>query len=161
VFSKAWLKSISPEAINCGFRVCGIYPFNPSVILSKSPESPNKKDASSDDQESHDCEQAGNQSTEAAVTFTAVEEQLFLRWYEEGYNLPDSKYISWLKMNHPKADSTIFLLSQACLIIFLTLVLLMLLQYLMIFPIVKQKQKNVLPLLTMPLPQGGKMKLVA
>jgi len=94
---------------------------------------------------------------EAAVTFTAVEEQLFLRRYAEGYNLPDSKYISWLKVSYPEA---VFVLNQTCLIIFLTLVLLMPLQCLTILPIVKQKQKNVLPLLMMPLPQGGKMKLV-
>jgi len=32
-FSKAWLNSISPETIISGFRVCGIYPFKPSVIF--------------------------------------------------------------------------------------------------------------------------------
>jgi len=35
-----------------------------------------------------------------------VEEQLFLRQYTEGYNLPDSKYISWLKVNHSEVDFT-------------------------------------------------------
>jgi len=44
VFSKLWLKAISPESINSGFIVCGIYPF---TIRSKCPESSSKKDASS------------------------------------------------------------------------------------------------------------------
>jgi len=35
VLSKAWLKAISPESLIRGFRVCGIYPFNPTAILSK------------------------------------------------------------------------------------------------------------------------------
>ena len=47
VFSKAWLKAIFPESINSGFIVCGIYPFNPTTIRSKYPESSSKKDASS------------------------------------------------------------------------------------------------------------------
>jgi len=108
VFSKAWLKSISPETIINGFRVCGVSPFNPCVIMDKSPDNSGKKDTSSSVQESHDCEQAGSQSTEAAITFTAAEEQLFLKRYAEGYNIPDSKYISWLKVNHPETDFTIF-----------------------------------------------------
>jgi len=109
-----WLKLISPETIISGFRVCGIYPFNPSVILSKSPDSSNKKDTSSSPQQSHDCEQTSSQSTEAVVTFVVVEEQLFLRRYAEGYNLPESKYISWLKVNYPKTDFTVFFpLNQA------------------------------------------------
>jgi len=33
MFSKAWLKAISPESTISGFRVCGIYAFNPTVIL--------------------------------------------------------------------------------------------------------------------------------
>ena len=69
--------------------------------MDKSPDNSGKKDTSSSVQESHDCEQAGSQSTEAAITFTAAEEQLFLKRYAEGYNIPDSKYISWLKVNHP------------------------------------------------------------
>jgi len=57
------VKIYFPETIISGFRVCGIYPFNPSVILSKISDSSNKEDMSSSTQESHDH---GSQSTEAA-----------------------------------------------------------------------------------------------
>ena len=47
MFSKAWLKAISPESISSGFTECGIYPFNQTAIRSKCLESSSKKDASS------------------------------------------------------------------------------------------------------------------
>ena len=43
------------------------------------------------------------------ATFTAEQELKYARRYEEGYDLPDKHYETWLKINHPespKADST-------------------------------------------------------
>ena len=37
IFSKAWLKSMIPGNIIGGFKVCGVYPFNPKVILDYDP----------------------------------------------------------------------------------------------------------------------------
>lgn len=36
IFSKAWLKSMVPANIS-GFKVCGIYPFNPKAVLDHDP----------------------------------------------------------------------------------------------------------------------------
>ena len=36
-----------------------------------------------------------------ATTFTAEEEPLFTRWYENGYNIPDPRYVQWIEQNHP------------------------------------------------------------
>jgi len=105
VFSKAWLKAISPESIISGFRVCRIYPFNPTVIVSKCPESSSKKDTSSNVQGSCNSEHKDGKKMELASSFTPEEQKLFLRKYEEGFNLPDLRYISWLR---PEADFTVF-----------------------------------------------------
>ena len=34
-------------------------------------------------------------------SFSADQEKLYKRRYEENYNLPDSEYLEWLKINHP------------------------------------------------------------
>jgi len=69
VFSKEWLKAISPERIISGFRVCGIYPFNPTAILSKYPESFSKKDASSNARGSCNSKHTDGENTETAISF--------------------------------------------------------------------------------------------
>ena len=40
----------------------------------------------------------------ATPTFSA-EEILYTRRFEEGYDLPDLKYMAWLSINHPTADT--------------------------------------------------------
>ena len=108
VFSKAWLKDIFPESIMSGFRVCGIYPFNLTTILSKCPESSSKKDASLNTRGSCNYEHTDGENTEATSSFMPDEEQLFLRRFEEGFNLPDLRFISWLRLNYPEVDFTVF-----------------------------------------------------
>jgi len=108
VFSKSWLKAVSPESIISWFRVCGIYPFNPTAILSKCAESSSKKDTSSNIRGSCNSEHTDGENMEPASSFMPEEEHLFLRRFEEGFNLPDPRYISWLRLNHPEADFTVF-----------------------------------------------------
>jgi len=43
VFSKAWLKSMVPASIISGFKVCGIYPFDPKAVLDHDPCTPPKE----------------------------------------------------------------------------------------------------------------------
>ena len=38
------------------------------------------------------------------MTFTIEEELLFTQRFEENYDLPDARYDSWLKLNHPDAE---------------------------------------------------------
>ena len=39
--------------------------------------------------------------------FSAEEEVLFARRFENGYDLPDPKYLSWLMIHHPIAASVL------------------------------------------------------
>ena len=81
-----------------GFRVCGIYPFNLTAILSKCPESSSKKDASSNAQRSCNSEQTDGDNTETVSSFTPEKEQLFLRRFEEGFNSrtwPQIYFLTW------------------------------------------------------------------
>ena len=68
--------------------VCGIYPFNPTAILSKCPESSSKKDVSLNIQKSCNSQCTDGENTETASSFTPEEEQLFLRRFKEGFILP-------------------------------------------------------------------------
>jgi len=93
VFSKAWLKALSPESIISGFKVCGVYPFNLSVILDRFPDDSScNKTASSKEQREYE-------NTEVVESFTE-EEECFERRYTNGFDIYDPKYISWVKLNH-------------------------------------------------------------
>jgi len=50
-----------------------------------------------------DDENVSSAKEEGIRDFTVEEESLFLRRFENGYNLHDPKYISWLKINHAEA----------------------------------------------------------
>ena len=40
--------------------------------------------------------------TSIEATFTAEEETLFIRRYENGYDIPDPRYVHWVELNHPE-----------------------------------------------------------
>jgi len=109
IFSKAWLKSMVPANIISGFKVCGIYPFNPKTVLDHDPCTlPKEKSSSTYDEVECSVEQrihpqhkgsVHNEST--AEPFSPEEEALFATRYEEGYNLYDARYASWIQATHP------------------------------------------------------------
>ena len=47
------------------------------------------------------------EDSHSAPLFSAEEEVLFSRRFENGYDLPDPKYLSWLRMHHPIAASVL------------------------------------------------------
>ena len=110
LFANAWLNAVTPANVIAGFKTCGVYPFNCSAI--KVPES--KKDAST----SVKSNTGGNTETtgdgiaeeDAARSevvkpkpFTAEQETLFKRRFEEGYDVYiDKDYIRWINLNHPE-----------------------------------------------------------
>ena len=107
----AWSNSMTPVNIMSGFRKAGAYPRNPGVIddrqvapsfgvrpLSKSPASLSSGSRKSSPP-SHDSSKS---AVSSATSFTPVEEKLYQRRYEEGYDLPDSQYAKWLAINHPQ-----------------------------------------------------------
>ena len=51
---------------------------------------------------------------ETVSSFMPEEEQLCPRRFEEGFSLPDLRYISWLKLNPLEAYSPFFSTEPAC-----------------------------------------------
>ena len=95
VFAKAWLKSMVPANIISGFKTCGICPFNPKAVLDHDPT----KEKSTEVDTLSITSSQGKHSTSEAATFTAEEEALFVRRYNNGYNIPDPRYV---ELNHPE-----------------------------------------------------------
>ena len=92
LLSQAWMKTMVPLNIISGFRTCGVYPFNPMAVLDYDP-----------------CTNSTENTTDASlnhskdITFTEEQEVRFATRYEEGYDLHDDDYASWLAINHPEA----------------------------------------------------------
>ena len=40
--------------------------------------------------------------TSPATSFTAEEEIIFTRRYENGYDIPDPRYFQWIEYDHPE-----------------------------------------------------------
>ena len=89
-----------------GFKTCGIYPYNRKAVRAV----PNQDSA----------KVAGNEVVAASIqalnnihaleegieVLSAEQELLFIRRFEEGYDLhTDPAYNRWLKKNHPEVDS--------------------------------------------------------
>ena len=109
IFSKAWLKSMIPGNIIGGFKVCGVYPFNPKVILDHDPcTSPKEKSQQENsNQDSNVIVENEGSSDDDAVDkpFSPKEEALYTRRYEEGYDMYDARYVSWIHVNQPEDNS--------------------------------------------------------
>ena len=121
LFSKAWLKTCSPDIICSGFRRAGVIPFNPEALMKRIPSnnedrnigcsngsvgsdlSDNLMDVS--EHSSEGCV-SGNDST-AILRFSSEEEDLYSRRFEEGYDLPDDRYCQWLCLYHPEVSSAL------------------------------------------------------
>lgn len=124
VFSKAWLRALTPSNIVSGFKKCGVHPFNRNAIPvsdeSSDAEPHTKRNAaennptlSSDDSSYEtpypaETDTSGeykepNIDSDDSTVFTAEQIERFNRRHEEGYDLPDPIYEDWLKLNHPDA----------------------------------------------------------
>ena len=117
LFSQAWYEAMVTRTIMSGFRATGIYPFNRQSIAvpggEKSTGTPTARLAYQQGikylpfhsplrQQCLDSEQPAqlDEPTEQVceqVSFSEEENRLFERRYEEGYDLSDSQYYTWLK----------------------------------------------------------------
>jgi len=102
IFSEAWLNSLVPANIVSGFKICGVYPFNLKAILDHDP-------CEASHSSGRDLQTSGPSSSigDSSYTpdeFTAEEEQENI--YEEGFDLPDPRYLARLKVNHPTEPYT-------------------------------------------------------
>ena len=99
-------------------RKSGVYPFNPAAIpvnvnmveTDKTSPSSTEGTASAPVTTTPTAPEAIVSATVTPVDvsavsmeFTAGEIALFERRLEEGYNIPDARYIAWLELHHPEA----------------------------------------------------------
>ena len=133
LISQAWLKSLIPANVISEFKVCGIYPFkrkairavpnqgsgkvadNEVVVAASIQAVPNQDNGKVGDNEvvsatsiqalDNTCEEVSAPEEKIEV-FSTEQEQLFIRRFEEGYDLcTDSAYNQWLEKNHPEVIS--------------------------------------------------------
>ena len=105
LIGRAWSLSFTPVNIMAGFRKSGAYPLNPGVIddrqvapsLAVNPC--NRVSVTG----VKNCPSSESSASDSLVSnFSADQEALFRRRYEEGYDLPDPVYRQWLSVNHPE-----------------------------------------------------------
>ena len=124
----AWYNSFTPLNILSGFKKCGIHPLNPgevsdrqlapskAVTYSSQPECLPKPKASTVSETSEVHKSAptkslhGSTSTQCSSNgshklFTLEQHKLFQRRFEDGYDLKDTEYTTWLKIYHPEIGS--------------------------------------------------------
>ena len=107
---KVWFQLYS---IISGFKTCGMHPFNPKAVLDHDPcelktSDPKSTDAAqcclsrSSNLMQYENTVAHNSSHNIANTFIPEEESKFATRYNEGYDLPDQRYLAWLQLAHPE-----------------------------------------------------------
>ena len=96
LFSKAWLKAVTPENMCAGFRTAGIVPFNPNAIATLKSTRKGEEDIDGSDEK-------GNDTCTNAPQFSAEQVVKFMTRLEEGYDLYDPIYASWLEQHHPES----------------------------------------------------------
>ena len=121
LFSQAWYQAMIPRTVMSGFRATGVYPFNRRAISIPGVEestgtptaklayqqgikylpfhSPHHVKLSQVLQSSEELCSSGqpqSQQTFKKMNFTEEENRLFEKRYEEGYDLPDTRYHAWL-----------------------------------------------------------------
>ena len=114
IFSRAWANSMTMSNVVAGFRTAGVYPVNRLAVEGKKGtacESLAEKTGLNFIplySPSHRRSQSMIAATAApAVTFDPDEITLFQKRFEEGYDVQDERYETWLKMYHPGADQPI------------------------------------------------------
>ena len=93
-----------PSTIISGFKTCGVYPLNPSTFIA-TVEDPAVSDKLPSPNKNLKFIPLYSPSApvkgRCARVFSHGEEMLFQRRHENGYDLPDdTRYISWLQINH-------------------------------------------------------------
>ena len=91
-----------------GFKKCGVYPFNPSAIQVCVNDNDDSEVTAVNDNDRVQQSSTGNdlnivRKPSLDTSFTAEQELLFKRRFEEGYDIfVDTDYVRWLKLHHPE-----------------------------------------------------------
>ena len=102
LFHKAWMTAVTPETICSGFQKAGVYPFNPDAIKIPT-DSQHQSECTDQSSVTALSNPAQAVLSSPPLVFTADQEALNQRRYEENYDLYDPEYFSWLEMHHPDA----------------------------------------------------------
>jgi hypothetical protein len=120
LFSKAWLRTCTAEIICGGYKKAGIIPFDPESLIKRCPGSEgaveirrkecvpeaNKQPPTEGITKNSLPYSAGSLEAAGSSTpllFPPEKEELFEHRFEEGYDLYDDEYTSWLRIHHPDA----------------------------------------------------------
>ena len=107
----AWPQSVTPVNIMAGFKKCGAYPLNPGEVTDRQIAPSNifrtEKEVSLSQTKSTSTEEmkAAANGSDISVTPPSSDdrESLFKKRFEEGYDIFDEEYVTWLRCNHPKS----------------------------------------------------------
>ena len=96
LLATAWPQAVTPVNIMAGFKKCGVYPLNPGEVTDRQ-IAPSKT--------SMECTQSEGISTSPDTQSSTSPnlESIFIKRYEEGYDIYDKEYVAWLRCHHPES----------------------------------------------------------
>ena len=102
----AWMPSFTTLNIMSGFRKCGLFPLNPSAVDDRcmAPSKAfvrNRESAAITVSNTAHTDTCTN-SVPSSPVFTKEQEELFVKRFEECFDIADPSYVAWLKINHPE-----------------------------------------------------------
>ena len=116
IIAEAWPHSFTQLNIMSGFRKSGLFPLNPSMVdgrciapfkvfqpqIPVNPPSVNAESPATggNNEDSLDTESSDLSHSSEVELFTAEQEKLFAKRFEEGYDLKDLQFVTWMKINH-------------------------------------------------------------
>ena len=107
LFNRAWNKAVTMENMVSGFRYCGVYPFNRDAQRPRS--SPAKFDPLSLSKKTGlkyiplYSPAKHPHCSSSTPKFSVKEVVKYQRQFEEGYDISNPRYESWIRMYHPEA----------------------------------------------------------
>jgi len=87
-----------------GFRKCGIHPLNPGEVSDRQ-LAPSRAVIYTSQSEAVKPVAGEPSSLSDSGLFTPEQRMIFERRFQEGYDIKDPEYISWLRINHPEISS--------------------------------------------------------
>ena len=104
----AWMPSLTTLNIMSGFQKCGLFPLNPGAVDDRcmAPSKAfvkNRESAAITVPNTDTC----TNSVPSSPVFTKEQEELFIKRFEECFDIADPSYVAWLKINHPEVPLSV------------------------------------------------------
>lgn len=101
--AEAWPSSFT---LLGGFKKCGLFPLNPSTVDDRQ-SAPSKAFQAKPISPSPEPMNKTTVDEPGSPLFTKEQESLYLKRYEEGYDLDDPGFVAWLKIDHPNKSVSV------------------------------------------------------